>query len=94
MTTSPDRNTKLSRNPDVIATDMDGDLVMMSIARGEYFGIGGAGPRVWEMLEKPTSLAALVAGLCAEFEVDEATCEADIRAFLAELQEHDLVMVA
>jgi len=29
------------RNPDLIAADMDGDTVMMSIECGEYYGIGG-----------------------------------------------------
>ena len=45
--------TVVVRDPDMIAAEMDGDLVMMSIERGEYFGVGGVGPRLWELLEAP-----------------------------------------
>lgn len=83
--------TPWQRHPDLISADMDGDTVMMNIERGDYFGIGGVGPRVWELLENPVTLADLVATLCSEFQVDTATCEADLRVFLQQLHEHDLI---
>lgn len=73
------------RDPDLIATDMDGDTVMMSIERGEYYGIGGVGSRCWELLAEPMSIDALVKTICTEFEVDEATCQEDMQAFVDEL---------
>ncbi len=82
------------RNPNLIATEMDGDTVMMSIDRGEYFGIGGVGSRVWELLERPRSLTDIVRTICDEFEVDETTCRADIERFIGELQGHGLASVA
>lgn len=81
------------RNPDLIATDMDGETVMMSIERGEYYGIGGVGSRVWSLLEQPASLATVVATIRAEFDVDEATCQADMARFLDELQQLGLVTI-
>jgi len=84
-------DTRFARNPDLIATDMDGDMVMMSIERGEYFGIGGVGPRVWDLLSHPVSLADIVAAICVEFEVEETTCEADMRAFVDKLLQHKLI---
>lgn len=84
----------VQRNPDLIATDMDGDTVMMSIERGEYFGIGGVGSRVWDLLESPVTLADIVISICAEFEVGGADCEADMQAFLQQLHEHDLIKQA
>lgn len=93
MTTlTPD--TILTRNPDLISTDMDGDTVMMSVERGEYFGIGGVGPRVWDLLAKPTTLPAIVQAICAEYEVEPATCATDMEKFLAELLQGGLVSVA
>lgn len=92
--TTPSFATPWQRNPDLIATDMDGEIVMMNIERGDYFGIGGVGPRVWGLLENPVTLADIVATLCTEFQVDPATCEADIRVFLQQLQENDLIKPA
>jgi len=87
-------DTSLVRNPDLIATDMDGDTVMMSIERGEYFGIGGVGSRVWDLLAQPTSMSQLTATICAEYEVDATTCQTDMNKFAQELLQNDLVLLA
>lgn len=84
----------LTRNPDLVAAGMSGDIVMMSIERGLYFGISGVGTRVWELLEQPKSVEALTRAIHAEYEVDEATCQADLLAFARELVKHGVVSVA
>lgn len=82
---------RVVRMPDLIASEMDGDLVMMSIERGEYYGISGVGTRVWELLERPVTLAEIVAAICREFEVDTSVGEQDMRQFLEELLKRGLV---
>jgi hypothetical protein len=84
--------TRVYRNPDLIAADMDGDTVMMSFERGTYFGLGGVGPRVWTLLENPTSIAAIVTTICAEYDVDEQTCTEDIQRFIAKMIENQIVI--
>lgn len=92
---SPATSTTLfSRNPDLIAADMDGDIVMMSIEHEEYYGISGVGPRVWELLATPISVADITRVICAEYAVDEATCQSDMQAFVEELMRLGLVSVA
>ena len=51
---------RYARNPDLLAVDMDGDLVMMSIEHGNYYGVGGIGPHVWQLLETPRTTAELI----------------------------------
>jgi hypothetical protein len=41
------------RNPDLIATDMDGAAVMMSIECGEYYDSTGGGPGTGCRWRKP-----------------------------------------
>ena len=82
---------KYVRSSDLVATDMDGETVMMSIERGEYYGISGVGSRVWDLLESPVTLETIVATVCAEFEVEQAACQTDMEGFLAELCEHELI---
>lgn len=79
------------RNPDLVSANMDGDIVAMSVERGEYFGIGGVGSRVWALLEQPVFLEDIVRKICAEFEVDEATCRVDLVAFFNDLLAHQLI---
>jgi hypothetical protein len=82
------------RNPDLIATDMDGDTVMMSIERGEYYGVSGVGTRIWELLETPKTLAEIITSICAEFEVDEATCQADAEKFIRDMMDNGMILMA
>lgn len=79
------------RNPDLIAADMDGELVMMSLERGTYFGLGGVGSRVWNLLETPQTQDVLIATICAEFDTDAPTCAADLQPFLDDLLRNDLI---
>ena len=85
--------TRIERNPDLIATDMDGEVVMMSIAKGKYYGIDATGSDIWGWLEKPLTVAEIAEKLCAVYEVDEATAQADTLAFVAQMLEHEVVQV-
>ena len=86
--------TLITRNPNLVAADIDGDLVMMSIEQGEYFGITGVGSRVWELLAAPTTVADITRVICAEYAVEEATCQSDMQTFVEELIQLGLVSAA
>ena len=87
-------DTPMVRHPELVAAEMDGDLVMMSIERGEYYGVGGVGPRVWELLEEPISIDGLTATICSEFEVEEARCREDVTQFVTQMSEMGLIQIA
>ena len=91
MTPLPDR---FSRSGDLVTTEMDGDIVALSIEQGQYFGISGIGTRLWQLLETPQNIAGLVARICAEFDIDDATARADILAFLSDLNRNGLLQAA
>lgn len=76
---------RFARNPGLIWTAVDGETVMLSIDRGEYFGLGGAGGSIWEALEQPRTAGEICARLVAEYEVDPRACREDVAAFLREL---------
>lgn len=85
MTSTLEPSTLVMRDPDIIATDMDGEMVMMSIEQGHYYGLGGIGPFLWEQVVTPTSIKQLCQRVLQEYEVDEATCRADVSAFVNDL---------
>jgi hypothetical protein len=82
------------RDPDMIAAEMDGDLVMMSIEQGRYYGIGGVGTRVWELLEKPASVDQLCSAVLDEYDVEEDVCRSDIQAYVERLLDMGLLQHA
>lgn len=83
----------LRRNPDLIATDVGGETVIMSVEWGEYHGIGGGGSRGWELLEKPITMREIVQSICDDFGGDEQTCQADMKAFVETFRQNNLLSV-
>lgn len=84
----------VSRNPDLLAVPMDGDLVMMSISEGHYFGINPVGVRIWEALENSQTVRQLCEIITNEFDVDKQTCESDVRNFIQKMLEAKVVTMA
>lgn len=80
------------RNMDIMAADMNGETVMMNIATGQYYNIGEVGGRIWELLEQPMTLGALVDALTAEYAVEKSQCEMDLMPFLDKMAKNGLVM--
>ena len=83
--------TVLSRRAGLMTADMNGSAVMMDIMPGKYYNLGEVGGRIWELLEEPVSVAALVRKLADEYDVSAAQCRADIAPFLNTLLERGLV---
>ncbi len=83
--------TLLQRNPDMVAANLDGDLVMMNEKLGRYYGISGVGARAWELLETPSTIDDLVEAICQEYEIDSETCQQDISRFAQDLMKVNLI---
>jgi hypothetical protein len=77
----------------MVAVPMDGELVMLSLDQGSYYGLDGIGPRIWELIGNPISLDDLTATLCLEYEIDPATCRMDVSALLDDMISAGIVSV-
>jgi len=84
----------IERNGDWLAAKVGNELMMMSAAKGNYIGLSKVGARIWELIETPRSVEQVCDALVAEYDVDPATCRAEVDAFLASLAEHDAVRIA
>lgn len=83
--------TVLRRSDDPVAAAVDGQVVMMSLSQGRYFGLDTVGSRVWELLAAPIRIADLLTQLQADYDVDAETCARDTLPFLTELVSQRLV---
>ena len=84
--------TVLSRREGLMTADMNGSAVMMDIMTGKYYNLGEVGGRIWEMLEEPLTLGALVQKLTAEYDVSAERCRSDMLPFLDTLIERGLLV--
>lgn len=88
-----DRTTRFRRSADVLAAEVDGEMVMMDVERGVYVGLDAIGTDIWKRLEAPAMAAELASILSEEYDADPATIERDVLALLSSLTEQGLVEV-
>ncbi len=80
--------------PAVVSETIDGELVVMNLATGNYFSSAGSGAALWARLECGGSADDLAAVLVARHRLDAAAARADVERFLGQLQAESLVRIA
>ena len=83
----------LQRNPKQVFSKVDQDVVMLSIEEGKYFALNESGARIWELLEQPVRVQAIVNQLLNEFDITKNNCEIETLDLLNELHKNKLVIL-
>jgi hypothetical protein len=78
----------------MVYSEMDGEIVMMSIENSEYYGLDPVASSIWKALAEPLTLGELVDRLLEEYEVDRNTCMADVEGFVQELLDKKVLLRA
>lgn len=84
----------LRRHDDLLVQPIDDDVVMADMKSGVFFGLADSGKRIWDLLESPTTPAAICEALMSRYDVDRDACETEVLAFLRELHGEGLVRLA
>lgn len=87
-------NTLISRKPEVVFNEIDGEYVMLSIDKGEYYALNEAGSRIWEIIETPSTLRTIINKLHFEFDVEEEQCILDVKEFILEMLNKDIITLS
>ena len=83
--------TVVSASPNQVHSRVDEDLVILQLDSSMYYSLNPVGARVFELIQEPTSLGAIVDTIVAEFEVDPPTARTDVLALMGTLIEQKLV---
>ena len=83
----------ISRNPQIISSKMDNEVVMMNIEKGNYYGLNRVGSEIWEKMSEPLTFTALCETLLQEFNVEKEQCEKEVAAYLEKLVNEGLILV-
>ena len=81
-----------TQNPDVIATAVNGEVVLLHPADWDYFEFNKVGSAIWGLLAAPRTTDELVAALMAAFDVERGRCHDETVAMLAQLEAHGLII--
>jgi Coenzyme PQQ synthesis protein D (PqqD) len=87
-------DTRISVAKEQVSTELGGEAVILNLKTGVYYGLDQVGARIWNLIQERKTLGQLMATLLAEYEVEPAQLEADVRALLDKLFESDLIEIA
>ena len=80
-----DLETKPTIPPQVMSRVVGDDTVLLDLESGMYFGVDGVAKRIWESISEGRSLGETAEVIASEYEVDEASAQADVLEFVSEL---------
>ncbi len=87
------KSTIVRQHSDIVSSPCDGETVMMSIEKGNYYGMEPVASRIWELIGKPAKVGDIIDMLTDEYEVSHEDCEKDVLYFLNELASDNMIEV-
>jgi 3-dehydroquinate dehydratase len=78
---------------DAVATEVKGEVVLMSLERDRCYGLGSTGSDIWRRLGEPVEVSELVSRLESEYESAPGQIQADVLRTLNELATEGLIEV-
>ena len=86
-------NTRIVVSPEVLMQEISGESVLLDLKSESYFGLDEVGTRIWRLVERDGHLKAVHSALQAEYDVDAARLEYDLKELMGRLVDAGLVAV-
>jgi len=72
----------IARAEGLVASEVNGEIVVLSIELGHFFHLNATGSRIWNLLTAPMTVAALCAAMGERFAVGAEECRRDVTEFV------------
>ena len=82
------------RCDDVIATDVDGGMVIFSIDTNNYISFNATAKAIWDIIFEPKTVPSIAQALADKFDVDLDTATAATDRLLADLSREGVIRKA
>jgi hypothetical protein len=76
-----------------LSTTLADEVIILGLDDSMYYGLSGAGARIWELLQAPRAIEEIVTTIAAEFDVERGRVESDLDTLLADLQSRGLIAI-
>jgi hypothetical protein len=77
--------------PDLTCTELDGEMIIVDAATGQYHCGGATGSAIIARLGEGAKVADIVASLIGMYDIDRETCASEVLAFVRALDEKKLL---
>jgi adenine-specific DNA methylase len=76
-----------------LSSDFSGDVVILGLKDGIYYELKEVGARIWDLIQKPRSIQAILDTLLEEYEVEAQQCEAHVLALAEDMAKRGLIII-
>ena len=73
------------------SAEINGRTVVVNMETGLFYHLDEAGCLIWRLLEKPSTVSDVAAGVSKECEISVSECEADVAEFIDSLYSKNLI---
>lgn len=94
MSQTLERTTLLRTSDSVITSEVDGEIMLITIDTGAYFGLNRIGSEIWRLAAEPIALEAISAALKSRFNADPTQIDQQATEFVADLVAKGLLLIA
>ena len=72
---------------------LDGEVVILNLKDGVYYGLNSIGSRIWALIQEPRTVREVRDTLLQEYEIEEECCTQELLALLQDLASHELIEI-
>jgi hypothetical protein len=80
-----------ARGPEVSATVLDGEAVLLHFDSGVYYSLNRLGTAIWELLTGEQPLEGILSTIRERYEVSEAVARGDLAVLVGRLRQEGLI---
>jgi hypothetical protein len=88
------QNSIVRWSTDAVATEVNDEIVLMSLERDRCYGLGSTGSDIWRRLREPIQVSDLVTQLWSEYDSAPGQIESDVLRTLNEFAAEGLIQVS
>jgi hypothetical protein len=86
-----DRTAVWTPSKNVVACDVEGEMVLLDLQSGTYFGLNPVGAEIWSQLGQKKSVSEIQQHLLGKYRVTPERCEAELQNLIGQLSERGLL---
>lgn len=88
------RDSIVRRRPEAVATEVNDEVVLMSLERDRCYGLGSTGSDIWRRIFEPIAVSELMTQLLAVYDSAPGQIEADVLRTLNQFAAEGLIQVS
>jgi hypothetical protein len=86
-------DTMVVASPQQVSADLSGEVAILNLDSGVYYGLNVVGAFIWNLIQEPTRVREIYEAVLGEFDVDHEQCQNDVDRLLRKLADESLIEI-